>query len=113
MLDAVKAEKIKMKIIGDVDIWKLTTNTYYDNGNNAVEVVLLECDKLVSEYQGRIYCDTIWDAFDENGNFRSEFEGVKLDKEMLDHIAKLFPKTTTSKEELFKTPPSQGGTIGR
>lgn len=72
MLDDVKAENVKMKIIGDVDIWSLTTSTYYDNENNAVEVVLLECDKLVSEYQGRVYCDTIWDAFDENGNFKSD-----------------------------------------
>lgn len=72
MLDEVKAENVKMKIIGDVDIWSLTTSTYYDNENNAVEVVLLECNKLVSEYQGRVYCDTIWDAFDENGTFRSD-----------------------------------------
>ncbi len=72
MLDEAKAENVKMKIIGDVDIWSLTTSTYYDNENNAVEVVILECDKLVSEYQGRVYCDTIWDAFDENGNFRSD-----------------------------------------
>ena len=53
------------------------------------------------------------DAYEEYNRRRSEFKGIKPDKEMLDHIAKLFPKTTTSKEEVSKTPPSQGGTIGR
>ena len=44
---------------------------------------------------------------------RQEFEGVKLDKEMLEHASKLFPKVSTTKEELYKTPPDKGGTIGR
>lgn len=44
---------------------------------------------------------------------RKEFEGVKLDKEMLEHASKLFPKVSNTKEELYETPPSKGGTIGR
>ncbi len=53
------------------------------------------------------------DTYEEYNRRRNEFKGIKADKEMLDHIAKLFPETTTSKEELFKTPPSKGGTIGK
>lgn len=52
-------------------------------------------------------------TYEEYNRRRSEFAGIKPDKEMFEHIAKLFPKTTTSKEELFKSPPSQGGSIGR
>lgn len=52
-------------------------------------------------------------TYEEYDKRRNEFKGIKPDKEMFEHIAKLFPKTTTSREELCKTPPDKGGTIGR
>ena len=52
-------------------------------------------------------------SYDELLERRHEFEGVKLDKEMLEHVSKLFPKVSNTQEELYKTPPDKGGTIGR
>lgn len=37
-----------------------------------MEIILFKNDDLISEYQGRVYVDTIWDAFDEKGDFRSD-----------------------------------------
>lgn len=50
-------------------------------------------------------------TYEEYDRRREEFKGVKPDKEMFEHIANLFPKTTTSKEELYKNPPSSGKSL--
>lgn len=54
-------------------------------------------------------------TYEEFDRRRDEFEGTEMDKEMFEHIAKLFPKVTASKEELYRTPPGQGNPriIGR
>lgn len=72
MLDIDRAENVKKRLIGDVHIWNLKTHTYYDNVGNEFEIVLLKCANLVSEYQGRVYVDTIEEAFDGAGNFRDD-----------------------------------------
>lgn len=72
MIDPARAEKVRKAIIGEVDIWSLTTKTYYDAAGNAIDIVLLENSNLISEYQGRVYADTIWDAFDDAGNFKDD-----------------------------------------
>ena len=33
-----------------------------------------------------------------------EFKGLKIDQEVLKHMAKIFPKVSGTKEELFKDP---------
>lgn len=48
--------------------------------------------------------------FDENREF---FKDLKPDKEIIEHLSKITPKSSNPQEELYKTPPSQGGTIGR
>lgn len=35
---------------------------------------------------------------------RDEFKGLKIDQEVLKHMAKIFPKVSGTKEELFKDP---------
>lgn len=72
MMDSGKISQIRKKIIGEVDIWDIKTETYYDNEGNPIDIFLLKNDRFVSPYQGRIYADTIWDAFDNDGNFRDE-----------------------------------------
>lgn len=82
MLDSDKISRIKRKIIGEVDIWDIQTETFYDNEDCPVEIYLLKNNSFVSEYQGRIYADTIWDAFDDEGNF--------LDELMMEFISEPF-----------------------
>ena len=52
-------------------------------------------------------------SYKELVEHKEDFVGVKLDREMIEHASKLFPKVSNTKEELYQTPPSKGGTIGR
>ena len=52
------------------------------------------------------------ESYEEFDKRREEFRGIKIDKELFDHISKMFPKASNTKEELFKIPPNQGGRIG-
>ncbi len=49
-----------------------------------------------------------YEEFDQN---REEFRGLKFDQEVLDHMAKIFPKPYGGKEELYKTPLGKGKRI--
>ncbi len=53
------------------------------------------------------------DTYEEFDKRREEIKGLEMDLEMLKHGCSLFPKASGTTEELFKTPPSEGGTIGR
>lgn len=72
MLDGSKVMDTLIGAVGAVDIMKIRSEIYYDASDNPVEILLVNCPKFISEYQGRIYADTIWDAFDDEGNFRYE-----------------------------------------
>ena len=87
MMDPDKITQIRKKIIGEVDIWDIKTETYYDNEGNPVDIFLLENDRFVSQYQGRIYADTIWDAFDNDGNFRDELMMEFVSEPFREYIA--------------------------
>ena len=45
------------------------------------------------------------ETYEEFDRRRAEFQGMKMDQETLGHAAKIFPKVSSTKEELFKTPP--------
>lgn len=87
MMDFEKISQIRKKIIGEVDIWDIKTETYYDNEGNPVDIFLLEKDGLVSSYQGRIYAETVWDAFDSEGNFRDELMMEFVSEPFREYIA--------------------------
>lgn len=72
ILDEAKVRNLLNGLIGEVDITQIRQEIFYDNNMNPKEVFLIENSSFVSEYQGRVYCETIWDAFDENGDFRSD-----------------------------------------
>lgn len=52
-------------------------------------------------------------SYEEFDRRREEFETLKFDKDIVAHMAKIFPKPSNTKEELYKTPLNKGGTIGR
>ena len=52
-------------------------------------------------------------TYEEYEERRDELKGLKPDKEVVEHLSKLFGNVSDTTEELYKTPPSQGGTIGR
>lgn len=56
------------------------------------------------------------DTYEEFDKRRGEFKSLKLsDKEIRDHIAKIFPKPYGGNDELYKTPlePGKKRIIGR
>lgn len=95
MMDFEKISQIRKKIIGEIDIWDIKTETYYDNEGNPVDIFLLENDGFVSQYQGRIYADTVWDAFDSDGNFRDELMMEFVSEPFREYIAN--PDTVKNK----------------
>ena len=50
-----------------------------------------------------------YEEFDRN---RHLIDGMLPDKEIIEHLTKITPKVSNTKEELYKIPPSKGGTIG-
>ena len=48
------------------------------------------------------------DSYEEYQRRREEFKGLEVDEDVRDHIKRLFPKASNTKEELFKTRPSDG-----
>ena len=87
MMDSKKISQIRKKIIGEVDIWDIKTETYYDNEGNPIDIFLLQNDRFVSPYQGRIYAATVWDAFDSDGNFRDELMMEFVSEPFREYIA--------------------------
>lgn len=51
-------------------------------------------------------------SYEEFDRRRQEFATLKFDKEIVDHMSKIFPKPSGVTEELYKIPRSEGGSIG-
>ena len=66
---------------------------------------------MTSEEKRKFLAIKTYEEFDRR---RSEFSDLSMkDPDIMNHVKKIFPKLRGSDEELFKTPRSQGGTIGR
>lgn len=51
-------------------------------------------------------------SYEEFHEKRDEFQNLKFDKDIVEHMAKIFPKPSNRKDELSRIPRSQGGIIG-
>lgn len=47
-------------------------------------------------------------SYEEFDKHREELQGLTFDREVLDHMSKIFPKCYGGKEELYKTRPQPG-----
>lgn len=65
-----------------------------------MEIFLLSNDKFISEYQGRIYVDDIFDAFDKSGKFRDELLWEFISEAFREYIENP-EKLKHSSEELY------------
>lgn len=72
LLDNEKVNQLREKIVGFVYPQDIITETYYDNAGNAIDIFLLSREQFVSQYQGRIYINNIFDAFKTDGTFSDE-----------------------------------------
>lgn len=52
------------------------------------------------------------ETYEEFDRRRNEFKSLPLsDKEIVEHAAKIFPKLSNTKEELYKNPPGSGKSL--
>lgn len=65
-----KVTALKKAIFKDVNSSDIIPETKHRTNGDAVDVLLVKSDKLISEYQGRIYVPKKEDAFDGNGDLR-------------------------------------------
>ena len=72
LMKSEQVAELRKKIIGNVGVLDVTTEIYADNLGNETEIFLLKNDNFVSEYQGRIYIENIFDAFEADGTFKDD-----------------------------------------
>lgn len=72
MMSSKQVAKVRKETVGNVGLFDITTEIYEDTSGNEVEIPLLNSDKFVTEYQGRIYVENIFDAFKADGTFKDD-----------------------------------------
>ena len=70
LLDLEKVNELKKELFKDIDFSDIIPRTMHKTGGEPVEVFLVKNEKLVSEYQGRIYINNPKDSFNENGELQ-------------------------------------------
>lgn len=100
LLDKNKVSELRKSIIGEPKALDLRSEIYYDSAGNPMEIFLLSNDKFISKYQGRIYVDDIFDAFDKSGKFRDELLWEFISEPFREYIENP-EKLKHSSEELY------------
>ena len=72
LMKSEQVAELRKKIIGNVTVFDLTNAIYNDASGNEIEIFLLKNHNLISEYQGRIYVDDIFAAFNSKEIFRDD-----------------------------------------
>lgn len=72
MLDRDKVIMLRRKIVENVYPQDICNDIFYDGSGNGYEIFLLVREQFVSEYQGRIYVENIFDAFNLDGSFKDD-----------------------------------------
>lgn len=69
LIPAKQAADLRKRIIGNVSLVDLGTDIFEDASRNEVEIYYIRNPQFISDYQGRIYVDNIFDAFFPDGTF--------------------------------------------
>lgn len=73
LLDSEKVGILLNKAVEGLTIDDISMEIFYDANNQPLEVPVVHSDKFISEYQGRIYIDSIMDVKNTDGSLRTEF----------------------------------------
>lgn len=79
-------------IVAGMSIEHVKQDVFVDASGQEHNVIYLQSDRFVSDYQGRVYVDEAADAFDDNGN-------VRIDK-MQEFISEIFREYWKDSENL-------------
>lgn len=86
VLDKSKVSALRKHIVGNVSPFDIHVETYYDAADNPVDIFVLNREEFVSEYQGRIYIEDIFKAFDKDGKFNDELLGEFVSEAFREYI---------------------------
>lgn len=73
LLDSEKVGILLDKAVEGLTIDDISMEIFYDANNKARDIFIVHSDKFISEYQGRIYVDSLLKARKGNNGIRNEF----------------------------------------
>ncbi|MDE7299553.1 MAG: minor capsid protein [Lachnospiraceae bacterium] len=72
LLKTAQVAGMRKKVVKDISIFDLDNDIFLDNAGNAKEIFFVKNNRFVSDYQGRIYVDDIFEAFEPDGAFKDD-----------------------------------------
>lgn len=97
LVSAGKVSELKKKWFSNVSSRNIRSELYEDTEHHEIKIFVLKSEHLVSEYQGRIYAETMEEAFDADGRFKDEL--------MLEFISEPFREYMEKPEDLRRKSP--------
>ena len=99
MMDAKEVEGYKKSLVEGLSINDISLEIYENNSGEEFGIYIVKGEKFVSEYQGRIYADSIQDAINEDGSIR-----IDLMEETISEPFRIFqnnPEELKKYEDIF------------
>ena len=100
MMDSKEVEAYKKSLVDGLSFDAISIETYENNVGEKIQILVVKGDKFVSEYQGRIYADSIMDAINEDGSIK-----IELMEETISEPFRMFqnePEELKKYEDIFK-----------
>lgn len=72
LLESGAVEGLRKKAVKGITIFDLDKDIFLDATDNEIEIFFVKNDMFVSDYQGRIYVEDIFDAFEPDGTFKDD-----------------------------------------
>ncbi len=72
LLESGAVEGFRKKAVKGITIFDLDKDIFLDATDNEIEIFFVKNDMFVSDYQGRIYVEDIFDAFEPDGTFKDD-----------------------------------------
>lgn len=73
LLQSESVDILLSKVVDGLSIDDISIEEYLDSAGNEKNIFVVHSDKFISEYQGRIYVDSLLDAGYDDGSIRYEF----------------------------------------
>lgn len=97
LINREKVDILLANITSDITYSDIEQQIFYDNEERPLMAWIIKNDKFISDYQGRIYVNHIQDAFDENGNIKTEY--------MLEYVSEGYREYIMHSDNLLKKDP--------